>query len=830
MVVAVLDREREGLVAEGAPLGDLLGVLLGVHELEGVGRERPAVHLVEAKHVEGRGGGALLHVAVDVEVVVARTVVDEAVDRVGVGVEGEEHWDVLAEELGEAGVADGGVVLVGVLDREELDDVDELHLEAHVLQGVGGGEHLERRHVAAGGEHDVRLLARGAVAGPGPLGHALGELLLGVVDGLEGGGRLLAREDRVDLVRGLVGLLADREQHVGVGRVVDLDDVVVVEVLVQQQVDEAGVLVREAVVVLAPDVAGEQDVEAGDGLAPGDVAHGGLEPLGVLVDHGVDDVHEGLVGAPHAVAAGEQEALEKALALVLGELLDDGARAGEEGVVLLVAVEAGVPLLVGQAVGGLETVRGGLVGTEDAEVREVELHDVGGVLAEDARGLGHAVAVAVALDVDLVVVDVGQLEVGALDAAVGVGVGAQAQVALRHELGDLGAKRAVLVPELLGLVGAQPAAEHAEVLVGVLGAHQGHLVRTPGVLGLLAVDELRAGPALGGLEDDHRVLGTGGLAGKRAPLDVADLVEDLLEQGGEATVDRDDALVVEAGREGVGVVAHAAEELVALLVGDAREDRRVGDLVAVEVQHRQDDAVGERVQQLVGLPGRGKRAGLGLAVADDREREEARVVENRAVGVGERVAELAALVDGAGGLGREVAGDAAGVGELAEELLEAGLVVGDVGTDLAIGAVKQRLRGARRSAVARPHEEHDALAVVVDEAVDMAHQEVQARGGAPVADETVLDVLAAEVADVTAGVLEVGAHQRVAAQVDLADGHVVGSTPVLVDPGDLLLRDGEVELLPWGTQILSHLNSLTKNVYLTRRGYVALSSSTTICE
>lgn len=61
------------------------------------------------------------------------------------------------------------------------------------------------------------------------------------------------------------------------------------------------------------------------------------------------------------------------------------------------------------------------------------------------------------------------------------------------------------------------------------------------------------------------------------------------------------------------------------------------------------------------------------------------------IGVAERVAELAALVDGTGRLGRKVARNAAGIGELAEELLQASLVIGDVGVNLAVGAVEQRL-------------------------------------------------------------------------------------------------------------------------------------------
>ena len=74
------------------------------------------------------------------------------------------------------------------------------------------------------------------------------------------------------------------------------------------------------------------------------------------------------------------------------------------------------------------------------------------------------------------------------------------------------------------------------------------------------------------------------------------------------------------------------------------------------------------------MPAGGERAGLGLAVADDAGDDQVGVVERRAEGVAEAVAELAPLVDRARRLGRDVAGDAAGERELREEPLQARLV------------------------------------------------------------------------------------------------------------------------------------------------------------
>ena len=108
------------------------------------------------------------------------------------------------------------------------------------------------------------------------------------------------------------------------------------------------------------------------------------------------------------------------------------------------------------------------------------------------------------------------------------------------------------------------------------------------------------------------------------------------------------------------VVAVALEQRADLGRVLAAEHGRPGDLRAVEVQDRQHRAVAGRVEERDALPGALQRAGLGLAVADDRDREQVRVVHHRAERVHQHVAELAALVDRARRGDRDVAGDAAG--------------------------------------------------------------------------------------------------------------------------------------------------------------------------
>ena len=196
-----------------------------------------------------------------------------------------------------------------------------------------------------------------------------------------------------------------------------------------------------------------------------------------------------------------------------------------------------------------------------------------------------------------------------------------------------------------------------------------NLVRAPAVLDRHAVDLPRTGPALGCPQDDHRPAGTPGVLALAGPaLDLLDLVQCLVERCREAFVHMLGRFSVEAAGNDERSVAVALEERDELVLGNPREHRRIGDLVAVQVQDRQHGAVGGRIQELVRVPARRQRPGLGLAVADDARDEQVRVVEGGAVGVRERVPELASLVDRARRLRSDVARDSTGKGELAEEL------------------------------------------------------------------------------------------------------------------------------------------------------------------
>ena len=183
-----------------------------------------------------------------------------------------------------------------------------------------------------------------------------------------------------------------------------------------------------------------------------------------------------------------------------------------------------------------------------------------------------------------------------------------------------------------------------------------HLMRAKGSLGGLAIHEGWARPPFRRSQNDHGPLRTRSAGfGARLYLDRLDPVKHDVERRGHQFV-HDRGV---ASRHIVRLVAIALHERGELRLGNTREDRGAGDLVAVQMEDRQHRAVARGVDELVRVPARGERRRLRLAIADDATGDEIRIVECRAVRMRERVAELTALVDGAGCFGRDVARNAA---------------------------------------------------------------------------------------------------------------------------------------------------------------------------
>src|SRR5215208_4210149 len=137
----------------------------------------------------------------------------------------------------------------------------------------------------------------------------------------------------------------------------------------------------------------------------------------------------------------------------------------------------------------------------------------------------------------------------------------------------------------------------------------------------------------------------------------------------------------------------------------------------------------------------------------------------------QRVSELAALVDRAWRLWRDVGGHATRKRELAEQPAHALLVLADSGIDLRVRPLEIRIRDQPWPAV--PGASHvDRVQIArSNRAVHMGVEQIEARSGAPVPQQSRLDMLD----------LQRLPEQRVVEQVDLPYREIVRRTPVGVD-------------------------------------------------
>lgn len=110
-------------------------------------------------------------------------------------------------------------------------------------------------------------------------------------------------------------IIRDVQQSVGIWWQIDTDHICL---FVGYVIDEIGVLVREAIVILAPHVRTQQMVQRGNRQAPWNLS-ADFQLLGVLAEHRVDDVNERLVTGGQTVATGQEIALEPTLTGMLAQ-------------------------------------------------------------------------------------------------------------------------------------------------------------------------------------------------------------------------------------------------------------------------------------------------------------------------------------------------------------------------------------------------------------------------------------------------------------------------------------------------------------------------------
>ena len=407
----------------------------------------------------------------------------------------------------------------------------------------------------------------------------------------------------------------------------------------------------------------------------------------------------------------------------------------------------------------LEAVSSGL---KTRKFVRIEFHHVADEIALDAGRLGHDRARLG--QGDGVVAEVGHFEVAQEKAAVGMRVGAHAARAFGRQVRQFGAQAAGAVEEFRRLIAFHPAFQNPDMRRLVHVAHR-HLVGAEGSFDHFSVHHLGAGPALGRAQDDHRPRRPlAETVGPRVVLDGFDFSDNGVERGGHELVDLCGNIALHKPR----FVAVAAQQRLQFIMRQAGQHGRAGDLVAVEMKDGQHGAVPNRMEEFVRVPACGQRARLGFAVANHADDQQVGIIEGGAEGVGERIAQLAAFVDGTGRFGRDVAGDAARKGELFEELLHPILVLRHVGINLAVGPLQVSIGDQSRPAVARACHVDDVEVLLLDDAVEVNVDEIQSWRRAPMAQEAGFDVPA----------LERPLEQRIVVQINLADGEIIGRPPI----------------------------------------------------
>ncbi len=153
-------------------------------------------------------------------------------------------------------------------------------------------------------------------------------------------------------------------------------------------------------------------------------------------------------------------------------------------------------------------------------------------------------------------------------------------------------------------------------------------MRPPVVLSPLAVDLWWTGPSFGSSEHDHRperpFLGSGSV---RSPFETVDISHHGIERSGHELMHLTRLTTLDK----VGNVAITAEEMIQFVATDSGQYGWTCDLVSIQMENGQDNAVGDWVQKFVGVPARRKRTRFRLTVADDAGRNQVRIVEDSSV-------------------------------------------------------------------------------------------------------------------------------------------------------------------------------------------------------
>src|SRR5277367_2662527 len=174
------------------------------------------------------------------------------------------------------------------------------------------------------------------------------------------------------------------------------------------------------------------------------------------------------------------------------------------------------------------------------------------------------------------------------------------------------------------------------------------------------------------------------------------------------------------------------EQCFQLFMWDARKDGGICDLVAIEVQHRQDRSIANRIQKFIRMPRGCKRTCFRLTVPYRDGDDEIRIVERCTVRVGNGVAKLTAFVNRTRRLWSAVRAYSSRKRELAEEFEHASFVGTLVRINLRVMALEIAVSKRGRRTMTRTGNVEDIQIVFLDEPIQMYPNKGLAGIGSPV--------------------------------------------------------------------------------------------------
>ena len=136
----------------------------------------------------------------------------------------------------------------------------------------------------------------------------------------------------------------------------------------------------------------------------------------------------------------------------------------------------------------------------------------------------------------------------------------------------------------------------------------------------------------------------------------------------------------------------------------------------------------------------------------------------------ERIAQLATFMDRARTLRRCVAGNPSGKRKLKKEFPKPGLILADVGIDLAVGTLEIGIAYDGRAPVPRARNVNHVEVIFLDDPVQVHVNEILARRRAPMSQQQMLHIREGERS------LQHG----IVVKIDLSDRQIIGGAPVRI--------------------------------------------------